>query len=452
MIDSGRVPACLRGGRYYGFQSVPSVATTTPEKDPIIAYGYSSVFYLSSSSDILTIDENLSSSINVSPLTSPYKLKPGWIVYLFGGNQRGKTRSEITVETQKDLAITVEANLTFRVGQSVTIVLSTDNSQSMVAVITSFDPATGAMVVDVTSATGSGTYPILPYGYWAVDVVGLLPRIGATSLDWMLARISSVDVTDPANPVVSFDAYQSSGSGTYESWSIVVQWEYAQNFIRNDNRVAFDASIGPNTNEWLGELGAVFIPAGGDATTEIVDTSEPPLINSGYTQRTVKGYVEVIEDQYMTHRPYIGRTVKSKIIKGTTIDTTTITYDPAPPYEPTYVTVRSEESETLEYSYTFTNADFNKTPPHYQAGNSAYYADGEIVFFPSPGRYGRDVDDGSIVYKSFEHKYTSEAYPNPDDPSGPPLYRLIEIIDIRRDIGSGVIPGKPTPQSFFWPG
>jgi hypothetical protein len=268
----------------------------------------------------------------------------------------------------------------------------------------------------------------------------------------MLARVSSVNVTNPTNPVVTFQAYQSSGEGTYQFWNISPQWENARNYIRNENRVAFDASLGPSKNEYLGDLGAMFEAAQGDVTTEDFNTSFPPTNYSGYTETTAKGRIFVIEDEYMAHRPYVGRTVSYKINKATSVQTTTITYDSIG--NPTYVTVNSEESEPLTFSYTFTNDDFKKTPPEkYTPGSPASYSDGEIVSYPTPSRYVQtDVGAGTIgPYKSYEYAYTSAAFTNPEDPSGPPIYRVIQIVLTNRSLVPVDIASKPTPQGFFWP-
>ena len=462
MIDSGSNPACLRRGRYYGFQSVPSVVTTEPGKNPIIEYGTNpSQFYASQSFDTFTVADDTSASIDVTPNNNipwnlPYGLRTGWIVYIFGGLQIGKSTTPIDVKIQDSLAIVVESqspgvDLTFRVGQSITLTLTTDNTKNMTAVITSFAPGTGDMVVDVTSSNGTGIYPNLPFGYWLVEVVGIPDK--GTSVDWMLARVTSVDVTDPYNPNVSFEAYQSSGEGTYSFWNIVPQWDYARNYIRNENRVAFDASLGPSQNEYLGELGASFIPAQGQTTNENFDTSSPPTNYSGYTETTSTGKIIVIEDEYMAHRPYVGRAVSYKLNKVTNVQTTTITYDAL--LQPTYTTVSSEELEPLTFSYTFTNDDFKKTPPEkYTAGAAASYADGEIVSFPTPSRYVQDDTAAGTVgpYKSYEYTYTRAPFIDPADPTGPPVYLNVLIVIKNTSLADAPIPGKPTPQGFFWSG
>ena len=462
MIDSGSSPACLRRGRNYGFQSVPSVVTTEPGKNPIIAYGTRPyLFYTSFSFDTFTVADDTSASITVTPSNYdpgnyPYGLREGWIVYIFGGLQGGRSTTPIDVKIQEDLAIVVESqvpgvDLTFRVGQSVTLTLSTDHSKNMVAVITSFDPILGDMVINVTSSNGTGVYPNLPYGYWEVVVVGH-PEKGST-VDWMLARVTSVDVSDPVHPVVSFEAYQSSGEGTYSYWTIAPQWDYPRNYIRNENRVAFDASIGPSQSEYFGEYAARFEPAGGQVTTENFNTSVPPTDYSGYTERKVTGRIVVVEDEYMAHRPYVNRTVKYKLNKITNIETTTITYDPLG--QPTVITVNSEELEPLDFSYTFTNDDFKKTPPEkYFPGGSAIYANGKVVSLGSPSQYIQDDTAAGTVgpYKSYEYAYTSALFPDPSNPSGPQIYRVVLIVIKTRSLQSSPIPGKPTPQGFFWPG
>ena len=461
MIDSGSNPACLRRGRYYGFQSPNPVPDTGPKSKAIIEFGTKPAnFYASKSYDTFAVADDTSDSITVTPYNYdpgnyPYQLREGWIVWIFGGLQSAKSNTEIDVGIQTDLEIVVEpatpgVDLTFRIGQRVSISLSTDNSKNMAAVITDFEPSTGVMVVNVTSANGSGIYPALSYGYWIVEVIGI-PSKGL-SVDWMLARVSSVDVTDPINPIVTFEAYQSSGEGTYSYWNIVPQWDNARNYIRNENRRAFDASIGPSENAILGELGAYFEPAQGDTTYVNVDTSSLPTNYSGYTEVTAKGKIVVIEDEFMAHRPYLDRTVKYKLIKATSIQTTTITYDAL--LNPTYTTVTSEESEPIEFSYTFTDDDFQKTPPaNYTPGGAAVYADGELISYPTPGKYEQtDSEDGSIVYKSYEYDYTRAPFPDPDNPGGPPIYLNVLIVLKTRGLEAAEIPGKPTPQGFFWPG
>lgn len=462
MIDSGSNPACLRRGRHYRFQTIPSEVTTPPGSEPIIQYGnVQSSFYDSVSDDTLPIDPELVSSINVTalnPENNPYGVKVGWIVYLFGGLQKGISRTQIEVKTQKGLSILVEtlmpdADLTYRIGQVVTIKLSTDTSKSMTATIKAFDNETGTMVVDVTTANGEGTYPALPFGYWMVDVVGILPR--GTSVDWMLARVSSVDLSNPESPLISFASYQSSGFGTYSKWYLVVQWEYARNFIRNENRAAFDASIGqPDQNDPGAKSAEAFLnPGGGNVTSESHDTSNLPLVISGYTETTLQGLIVVVEDEYMAHRPYLDRKIEARAYIETVVETTTVTYDSMG--NPTYNTVSSVENESKSYDYTFTDNDFKKEPPggNYIPGNPAFYVNGELVAFPTPSKYVQmDASTGSVTFKSNEYYRLREPYPNPDDPDGPPLYRDILLITTYRVLGAEAPTQKPTPESFFWPG
>jgi hypothetical protein len=70
-------------------------------------------------------------------------------------------------------SLTVETDLAYSVGQAV--IIAFDGSNSMTGVVTSYTSGTGALVVDVSSTNGSGTY-----SNWSVNLSGIQGPLGST--------------------------------------------------------------------------------------------------------------------------------------------------------------------------------------------------------------------------------------------------------------------------------
>ena len=449
MIPLSGSPVFTRG-KFYGLQSIPPDPFELPEGRPIIQYGqFTSGVYTFKSTDQFTIDETLTRSIELNPIIfEGYNLEEGWIVYIYGGKQRGTSRTEIELTIQEGLNILTQTGLTFRTDQIVSLVLRSDSEKNMIGVVRSYNAETGLMILDVTSFEGTGTYPVGPIDFWDVTVFGNT----AISTDYMLARVNSVDLTtDPFHPIINVTAYEAHGQGTYEDWTIYPQWNRALNYVRNLNHSAYEASYGPSTYGIDGSsFGALFLPFEGESTSQFYDTSNPPLVRSYYTEITAKGAVIVMEDEYEISRPYLKRQVTSDSFMDKSTVTTTITYDSQG--EPTYNTVTEEEQTPLNRNYTFTDQDFVPTDvDHYTPGNPAFYANGELVAYPTPGKYERgDLNAGSITYVSSDYYQLNEEY-FPDGPEFPPAYRPILIKTITQNLGGSLYGSqKPQPDWFFW--
>lgn len=432
-------------GRFYGLQSILSVPDEPPKNRPIIIYGqFTSGPFTFKSTEQFTISTNLTRNIILNPITfEGNNLEVGWIVYIYGGNQRATSRTEIELKIQEGLSITIQTNRSFKTDQTVSLVLRSDSNKNMQGVVKSYNNQTGVMVLDIFSFNGTGTYPVGPIDLWDVTVSGS----ESISTDYMLARVNSVDLTtDPDHPIINVTSYQAYGSGTYSDWTIFPQWNRAFNYVRNENLSAYEASVGPSEEP---HPGAVFDAFSGDSTSQFVDTSNPPLVISNYTEKTVKGAAIVVEDEYETSRPYLKRKVRSSRTLETIISTTTITYDSQG--EPTSVTVTEESSSPLDRDYTFSDADFNPADTaNYTPGAGAFYANGELLGFPTPSRYTRsNLEEGSLTYISRDFYQQNQQY-YPDGPEEPPAYRPVLIRTITKGIGGGTTLAKPQSDWFFW--
>ena len=90
-------------------------------------------------------------------------------------------------------SLTVEASLAWSAGQPV--ILAFDPSNTMLGTVTSYNVGTGAMVIDVTSVTGSGTYTA-----WSVNLSGAAGVPGATGSVGPTGATGIQGATGPAGP------------------------------------------------------------------------------------------------------------------------------------------------------------------------------------------------------------------------------------------------------------
>ena len=113
---------------------------------------------------------------------------------------------------------TVGTGLAYSPTQDITIVFNASNH--MHAAVTSYDSATGALVVDVNSHTGSGTYAV-----WTVNVGGIgagaIPSGGTTGQ--VLAKLSSTNYDDAwVTPTVAVGGITGLGTGVATALAINV--------------------------------------------------------------------------------------------------------------------------------------------------------------------------------------------------------------------------------------
>jgi hypothetical protein len=111
--------------------------------------------------------------------------------------------------TNGSKTLTVATGLAYTPTQAVTIVY--DASNHMHATVTSYNSATGSMVVNVTSNTGSGTYAL-----WTVNVGGIgsaaIPAAGTTGQ--VLTKVSGADYDDAwQTPAVAVGGITGLGTG-----------------------------------------------------------------------------------------------------------------------------------------------------------------------------------------------------------------------------------------------
>ena len=113
---------------------------------------------------------------------------------------------------------TVGTGLAYTPTQDITIVFNASNH--MHAAVTSYDSATGALVVDVNSHTGSGTYAV-----WSVNVGGIgagaIPSGGTTGQ--VLAKVSSTNYDDTwVTPTVAVGGITGLGTGVATALAVNV--------------------------------------------------------------------------------------------------------------------------------------------------------------------------------------------------------------------------------------
>lgn len=443
MIDAGNFAG--GSGRFYGLPSVESTPPAGLESEPIIRYGISDDVYgghILASSATLTIQSNLSQQIVVTEPFSPnQKFENGWVIVMYGGNQRANSATTIELKSQPSLFIQFlsgQNDRTFRVGQTLKIAYQADQAKYMLGTVLSFVPAVGQIVVDVFYHDGGGTFD-----NWTISVY----ENDAISTDYMLARITSISYpTVGGQPILmTFQSYQAYGEGTFSTWSIGPQWNRAYNFVRNLDHSAYDASIGSAPNP-----GATFFPFGGDTTVTNVVTSNTPFLKSGYTQIVSQGNTVVYEDEYEVHRPYLDRNVRAVGYMETVTVTTVTTYDQY--LNPTSVTTTNIDQAPISRSHTFTDADyvaFDQPGVKFFAGNPAVYSNGELVAAPTPSYYVRnDQTDGSISYYGNQYEQRFQTFEFGD----PPVEYILEVFN--ETIGKApIITGyeRPNPEGFFYP-
>lgn len=242
-------------------------------------------------------------------------------------------------------------------------------------------------------------------------------------------------VTSSNEESFTFQAYEAKGSGTHSFWTIITQWENAENYIQNPVYSAKEISsrnFTPVTAEFLW-------PVGG--SSETVVTSDTDLYKAGYTNVTYGGRTIVVEDENDINRPYVGVTVSYSNEFTTTTTVTTWNYAVNPPEEIITITV---DKTTITHSHTYGEGSFNVTDDGYQPGLPAVYEDGNLVSFPTPSSCIKDIDSlGS--YESYKYDNYFEEYEQG-------LYRPTTSTIIVRQIG-GIKDVSPiNPASFFHPG
>jgi hypothetical protein len=289
--------------------------------------------------------------------------------------------------------------------------------------------ATTTQTIDV-SGPGGGTDP----GYKVGWIIYLWAGIEG-SKNYMLARITAYNNTDPAHVSLTFEAYQAAGSGTFDFWTIRPQFENAYNYIQNPNYSGFDVSDrGLNSPS-----GRAYYYWPTHATTTNVITSNTDLLQSGYSLYEYKGDVTVYEDEYAINRPYIGKTAGSSRTLTTETTTTTFDYSTIPPTE---TIVTSSTTEALAHSHSFVAGDFNPSAPEYVAGGAAVYSDGVLITWPTPAYMTKEtVKLGE--FRSKEYAYNYEEYP-----PGLGVYRPTLFVYITRSLGDPVF-DPTTPSDFF---
>lgn len=256
------------------------------------------------------------------------------------------------------------------------------------------------------------------------------------SPNYMLARITAYDATDPYNVSMTFEAYQSVGSGTFDYWTIIVQWESAVNYIQNPEYSAKELSA-RYYQYHTAEFNWPY-----DTTYESFITSDTDTLKAGYTEATYDGQTIVQEDEYDINRPYIGVTSSSSKVLTSTTETSTYDYSVDPPI---VNTVTTSTDETKTQSHTYNSDDFNTTGAGYAPGSAAVYVDGSLVTFPTPSQYTKTVSIGeTYVSSSYENHF--EEYP-----SGSGVYRPTLLITMTTSWGT-VIPNPISPADFFYPG
>jgi hypothetical protein len=114
--------------------------------------------------------------------------------------------------------LTVGTGLAYTPTQDITIVFNASNH--MHAAVTSYNSATGSLVVDVNSHTGSGTYAV-----WTVNVGGIgagaIPSGGTTGQ--VLAKLSSTNYDDAwVTPTVAVGGVTGLGTGVATALAISV--------------------------------------------------------------------------------------------------------------------------------------------------------------------------------------------------------------------------------------
>lgn len=249
----------------------------------------------------------------------------------------------------------------------------------------------------------------------------------------MLARVTAYDATDPYAVSMTFEAYQAKGSGTFDYWFIVPQWENAANYIQNPQYSALDLS----DRNYLYNKAEFIWPTYG--TTDTVVTSNTDTLKAGYTDLTYDGTITVEEDEYAINRPYVGITAGDSKVLTTTTYTTTYDYTSDPPIINTTTT---EATETLTESYTYTDSDFDPSSTDYHPGAAAVYANGELVTFPTPSRCIKRVTLGGT------YRYSSYEYHFEEFPAGSGQYRPTLTIDVSTSLG-GATPTPISPADFF---
>lgn len=255
------------------------------------------------------------------------------------------------------------------------------------------------------------------------------------SPNYMLARITAYDNSDPVDVSLTFEAYQAAGSGTFDYWTIRPQFENAYNYIQNPNYSGFDVS----NRSIYSNSGRAFFEWPRHATITNVVTSNTDLLKSGYSLYEYKGDVTVYEDEDAINRPYIGKTAGSTRTLTTDTTTTTFDYSTIPPTE---IVVTTSTTEPRSHSHGFSAADFNTSAAEYVPGAPAVYSDGALISWPDSSHMTKETAKLG-EFNSVEYTYNYQEYP-----VGSGVYRPTLFIYVARSLGDAIYDAT-TPSDFF---
>jgi hypothetical protein len=170
---------------------------------------------------------------------------------------------------------TVGTGLAYTPTQDITIVFNASNH--MHAAVTSYNSATGALVVDVNSHTGSGTYAV-----WSVNVGGIgagaipsggttgqvLAKVSSTNYDdaWVTPTVAAANVTGLGTLATQSGTFSGTSSGTNTGDQTSISGNAGTATVlataRTINGVSFDGSAN------------ITVPAAGSTLTDTVTVAK----------------------------------------------------------------------------------------------------------------------------------------------------------------------------------
>jgi hypothetical protein len=298
-----------------------------------------------------------------------------------------------------------------------------------------FATSTSSLIIS-DSGSKSMNVTMQPYGTtdyfqvgWPVIAYGG-STIGPTD-DYMIGRITTVNTEGGS---ITFTAFYSKGSGTFDSWYVSPQSQGSSNYEQNINYSAKDTPVRHG-----GDRGSVSLsfPTNITNTTHVITNTTTSKV--GYTETTYALTARVVEAEYENHRPYVGVTVTAK----RTLTTTTRTYTyPGPEAVDT-------SSSDVTHTYSFTEDDFDPDGSYYEAGDPTVYDTGTgiIISYPTPSVCEKDnISASGASYESYRYNDTYSQL----IPGGP--YVLTSYVRKSKSFSSSVFYAEPTPTAFFEPG
>lgn len=226
--------------------------------------------------------------------------------------------------------------------------------------------------------------------------------------NYMKCRVTAIGTSIAYPTQINFTAYESSGSGSFDSWYIESNLRGSLNYVQN----FYPSAVASKDRAFVGTARFSFPgPLSETITTVVSDTATN---KSGYYTLNYTGVVNVVEDEYDYNRPYDGITVELTRKRKETTTVATTTYDTSG-NPTTTTTVNVVDASPLINSHTFTIDDFYPSSSSSSPGGiGRTYYPGDEIPNPSPSVCENIFDLGTTFEGSYNRIYEEHVGPPPD--------------------------------------